>query len=74
MLMLRIFVTGCLKYQVPKLIPTVRFFHLKLFGEVSGIFSLNFYMINFWKTYSKSVLVSITELRITIVLLIMTVY
>ena len=31
MLILRIFVTGYLKYQSPKLIPDVRFFHLDLF-------------------------------------------
>ena len=72
----RAFVTGYLSYQVPKLIQNVRIFHLNVFGEDSEIFSLkvNCYIINVWKTYCKSILVAITELRTTIVFLIMTVY
>ena len=74
MLILQIFVTGYPMYQVPKLIPTVRLFHLNLFEEVSEKFSLYCYIINAWKTISKSILFVITELQITIVLLIMTMY
>ena len=62
MLILQIFVTGYLKYQVSNFIPTVRFFHLNLFEEVSEILSLDCYIINVWKTYSKPILVAITEL------------
>ena len=73
-LILQIFVTGYLNYQVPKLIPTVRFFHLNLFEEISGIFSLDSYIINVWKTFSKSILLVITELQTTIAFLVRNVY